>query len=197
MAITTYSELKTAVANWLGRDDLTSRIPEFITLAEAKLNRGLRYYAMEKRSSISVNLSSDEPQYISLPDDFQTPIRIYLPDETGQPRIEFVNRERAGEYATLYTTAGQPLYATLFGDEMELIPVPDDSYRIEMIYRALVPPLTDSNETNWLLTIAPDAYLYGALLEAAPYMVDDARVEVWALGLKTTMDGLNNLEGVP
>ena len=51
MAIGTYAELQTAVANWLDRDDLTDRIPEFIALAEAKMNRVLRISLMENVST--------------------------------------------------------------------------------------------------------------------------------------------------
>lgn len=195
MTIASYSDLKGAVANWLARGDLTARIPEFITLAEAKLNRDLRYFGMEKRSSISVNLSSSEPQYISLPDDFQSAIRISLPDETGKPIIEYIDQTRANELATLFSTTGRPIYFTVFGDEMELLPVPNQAYRVEMVYRALLPALSDSNATNWLLDLAPDAYLYGALLEAAPFMLDDERVAIWAAGLKVAMESLNNLTG--
>lgn len=194
MAISTYSELVASVANWLVRDDLTSRIPDFVTLAEAKLNRELRYFGREKRSSISVNTAATEPQYISLPDDFYAARRVYLPDETGKPRLEFVDQIRASEYSAIYTSAAQPRYYSVFGDEMELIPTPDDSYRVEMVYRALIPALSDSSPTNWLLTIAPDAYLYGALMEAAPYMMNDDRVAVWAAGLKIVIDGLNATE---
>jgi len=49
VAISTYSELKTAVANWINRDDLTTRIPDFIVLAEAQFNRELRIRGMEGR----------------------------------------------------------------------------------------------------------------------------------------------------
>jgi hypothetical protein len=53
MAISNYTELKTAVANWLDRDDLTARIPEFIALAEARFNRVLRIRAMESKQTAS------------------------------------------------------------------------------------------------------------------------------------------------
>jgi hypothetical protein len=50
-----------------------------------------------------------------------------------------------------------------------------------------------NNDPNWLLTLAPDLYLYGALLESAPYIKEDGRIQTWALGLSTALDGLNNL----
>jgi len=194
MAINTYATLQTAVANWLARDDLTTRIPEFITLAEAKFNRDLRCMQMESRSTASVNLAASEPEFIALPGDFQTMRRVRLSSVDGKPRLEFLNGTQADEfrYGTA-NTAGQPRYFTVFGDEMELIPTPDIAYTIEMVYRANIAALSDSNTTNWLLTLAPDLYLYAALMESAPYMKEDNRLNVWSAGYKHAIDGLNAL----
>lgn len=76
------------------------------------------------------------------------------------------------------------------GSEIELAPTPDANYTIEMVYRQNIPALA-SNTTNWLLTAAPDLYLYGTLLETAPYLKEDERIQTWALGLKTALDSLN------
>ncbi len=62
-----------------------------------------------------------------------------------------------------------------------------------MIYRKVVPALSDANTSNWLLACAPDAYLYGALLESAPYIKDDERIAVWTAGLVSVINGLNDL----
>lgn len=193
MAIGTYAQLQTAVANWLARSDLTDRIPEFITLAEAKFNRDLRCAQMETRSYATVNIAATEPEFISLPGDFQTMRRIRLSSVSGKPRLEFLSGQQADDYRYgMYNDSGQPTHFTIFGDELELIPTPSEAFVIEMVYRANVPALA-SNSTNWLLTLAPDAYLYGALMEAAPYMDEDERVGTWAAGFKYAMDGLNKL----
>ena len=71
-------------------------------------------------------------------------------------------------------------------------PTPDAAYTIEMVYRQYVPPLV-SNGTNWLLALAPDLYLYGALLETSPYIKEDARIQTWGLGLNAALSDLNNL----
>jgi hypothetical protein len=193
MAISTYDELQDAVANWLARDDLTLRIPEFIALAEAKFNRGLRSNLMEVRSTATVDLASDEPEFIALPGDFQTMRRIRLNGVSGKPRLEFKSGAQADEYRYgVANVTGQPRYFTIMGDELELIPTPDSAYTLEMVYRANL-GLSDSVTTNWLLTLAPDAYLYGALMESAPYIKEDARINTWSAGLKYAMDGLNSL----
>ena len=195
MAISSYSELKTAVANWLGgRTDLTSRIPEFIALAEAKFNRELRCAQMETRSYTTVNTASDEPEFITLPGDFQTMRRIRLSSETGKPALEFVSSQQMDSFRyERANVSGVPAYYSILGTELELFPTPDEDYTVEMLYRANLEALSDSNTTNWLLDIAPDAYLYGALLEAAAFIKDDERIPVWIGGLKTALDGLNRV----
>lgn len=94
--------------------------------------------------------------------------------------------------ASIGNVTGQPQFFTIFGSEIELGPTPDQNYTIEMVYRQNIPALA-SNSTNWLLSLAPDLYLYGALLESAPYIKEDARIQVWGLGLKTALDSLNEL----
>lgn len=193
MAISTYSELQTAGANWLARDDLTSRIPEFVTLCEAKLNRELFVRQMETRSTTTVDTTDDEPEFISLPSDFQSMRRIRLSSVTGKPRLLYLNGAQADElrYGSDNTTA-QPTHFTIMGSEIELIPTPDADYTIEMVYRKNIPALA-SNSTNWLLTLAPDVYLYGMLLESAPYIKEDERIQTWAAGFSNAIDSLNRL----
>jgi hypothetical protein len=194
MAISTYTNLLDAVANWLGgRTDLTSRIPEFITLCEAKLNRELFVRQMETRSTTILDTTDAEPEFVDLPSDFQSMRRIRLSSVTGKPCLEFKSGTQMDEYR--YGTsnvAAQPRYFTIMGDEIELAPTPDSNYTIEMVYRKYIPALA-TNSTNWLLTLAPDVYLYGALLESAPYIKEDERINTWGLGFRTALDGLNRL----
>lgn len=196
MAINTYATLVTAVTEWLARDQdatLISRIPDFIVLAEAKFNRELFVRQMETRSTADVDTSSNEPEFISLPSDFQSMRRVRLSGVTGKPCLEFKSGTQMDEYRFgTSDVGGQPRYFTLFGSEMELAPTPDANYTIEMVYRASVPPLA-SNSPNWLLLQAPDLYLYGALLESAPYLKEDGRIQTWGLGFTAALDGLNRL----
>lgn len=194
--IADYASLQTAVTEYLARDqDLTliARIPTFIQLAEAKFNRQLFMRQMERRSTVRVNFASSEPEFISLPADFQSMRRVRLSGVTGNPRLEFKSGTQMDEYrfATSGVT-GQPRYFTVSGDEIELAPAPDAAYAIEMVYRKNIPPLA-SNGSNWLLTLAPDLYLYGALLESAPYIKEDARIQTWGLGFSSALADLNNL----
>ena len=194
MTISTYSELLTAGSNWLGgRTDLTSRFPEFVVLCEAKLNRELFVRQMETRSTTTCDTSDDEPEFISLPTDFQSMRRVRLSSVSGKPRLKFLNGTQADEYRYGQgNSAAQPAYFTIMGSEMELIPTPDSNYTIEMVYRKNIPALV-TNSTNWLLTLAPDVYLYGMLLESAPYIKEDERIQVWASGFSQALQSLNSL----
>lgn len=194
--ITSYATLQTAVTEWLARDQdatLIARIPTFIQLAESKFNRLLFVRQMELRSTTTVDTGSTEPEFISLPTDFQSMRRVRLSSVTGKPCLEFKSGTQMDEYRyTIGNVTGQPKFFTVFGSEIELAPTPDSNYTIEMVYRQNIPALA-SNDPNWLLTLAPDLYLYGALLESAPYIKEDARIQTWGLGFSTALDGLNNL----
>ena len=194
--IATYSDLQSAVTEYLARDQdatLIARIPTFIQLFEAKMNRSLYVRQMEVRSTTTADTASTEPEFISLPVDFQSMRRIRLSSVSGKPHLDFKSDTQLDEYrSSIGNAVGQPQFFSILGSEIELAPTPDANYTIEMVYRQNVPALA-SNSTNWLLTLAPDIYLYGALLESAPYIKEDARIQVWATGLSTALDALNNL----
>jgi len=194
--ITTYTTLQTAIVDYLKRDhdtQLTAAIPGFVQLTEAKLNRTLFMRQMEQRSTTITDTTDDEPEFISLPDDFQSMRRIRLSSVTGKPCLEFRSGTQMDEFRfSSSNVTGQPRYFTIIGDEIELGPTPDGSYTIEMSYRKNIPALA-SNSTNWLLDLAPDIYLYGALMESEPYMKNDERVALWATAFKSVLDSLNML----
>lgn len=194
MSVATYTDLKAKIAEYLARDDLTAAIPDFITFAEAKFNRELFVRQMEVRATTTVDVNSSEPEFISLPDDFQSMRRVRVSSVDGKPQLSFMSVVQMDEYRSRTgDVSAQPGYFSIFGTEMELAPTPDDSYTIEMVYRANVPALSATNPDNWLLLQAPDLYVYGALLESAPYMKEDARIQVWGAGFTTALDGLNRL----
>ena len=119
--------------------------------------------------------------------------RIRLSSVSGKPLLEFKSGTQMDEYRySTSDTVGQPRYFTIFGSEIELAPTPDAAYTIEMVYRKNIPTLA-SNDPNWLLTLAPDLYLYGALMESAPYIKEDGRLQTWGSGFSAALDGLNNL----
>jgi hypothetical protein len=194
--ISDYASLQSAVIEYLARDQdstMIARVPSFIQFSEAKFNRQLFVRQMEQRSIAVADPTSSDPEFIALPSDFQSMRRIRLSSVSGKPCLEFKSGTQMDEYrfATANVPA-QPRYFTVFGNEIELAPTPDAAYTIEMVYRQAIPPLA-SNGTNWLLALAPDLYLYGALLESAPYIKEDARIQTWGLGLTSSLSDLNNL----
>jgi hypothetical protein len=196
LQIVDYTSLQNAVTEYLARDQdatLIARIPTFIQLSEAKFNRMLFVRQMEARSTTTIDITESEPEFIALPTDFQSMRRVRLSSAERKPQLEFMSNVQLEEFRTRTANVpGFPRYFTIFGTEMELAPTPQADYTIEMVYRQNVPPLA-SNSTNWLLAMAPDLYLYGALLESAPYIKEDARIQTWGLGFTTALNDLNNL----
>jgi hypothetical protein len=187
MTITTYATLKTAIADFLNRDDLTSVIPTFIALAEADMQRKLRHWRMEVRATAQL-----DTQFSAIPADWLETIRFYL--TTGETsRLELISQaEMIDRKEADGNVNGRPYYYAMTGAQFELYPIPDGTYASELLYFAKIPALSDSATTNWLLTNAPDAYLYGALIHSAPYLKDDARIQIWAGLYQSAIDNLND-----
>lgn len=182
MAITNYSELKAAVANWLARSDLTDRIPEFIALAEARMSRALETRTQEKRATSTLTTGD---AYVLLPSDLRSIRTVKL---LTSP-IEVLDYMSPEALDVTYTTTGNgmPRAYTIIGSEIKFAPAPDDDYVAEIAYLTGVPALTDAAPSNALLTRYPDAYLYGSLAAAAVYLMDDPRVpqfeQLWTRAL--------------
>lgn len=186
MSITTGAELATAVANWLARADLTSRVPEFVALAEAKMNRVLRTPEMEtKDAAFSIT-----GEYVALPAGFLEARNFYL--NTSPKRVlTYMDPDTQGN---LYGSgSGKPSYFCVVGGNFRFGKAPDSSYSSTLIYyKAPTSVSTGGALVNWILTSHPDLYLYGSLLEAAGYMHDDNRVGLWAAAYKAALDQLTN-----
>ncbi len=185
MAINSYSTLKTAVSNWLDRDDLTDRLPEFISLAESTFNRVLRIRAMETTVSDTTPSGSKED---ALPTGYLQMREIHL---TTSPVAslayitpEIMYRIRAG------STSGKPNAYTIVGDNILFGPTPDDAYTYSITYYKSFDALSDSTATNWLILNAPDLYLYGTLLQAEPFLMNDERVPLWERGMRQVINDL-------
>jgi hypothetical protein len=193
MALSNYTELQASIASYLARDDLTNVIPDFVRLAEAKFNRILMHPRMETRATLTVDTGDASPEFLDLPSDFQTMRSARLSGVTGKPRLQFRTQTQMDDFRYSYdNVTDQPVYFSIVGTQIELAPTPNEDYDVEIVYRANIPALA-SNSTNWLLTLAPDIYLYGSLLEASPYIKNDVRITVWGSALATVIDQINLL----
>jgi hypothetical protein len=185
MAITTYAELQTSIANWLNRDDLTTVIPDFISLTEAGINRSLRHYKMINR--VDATLDS---RYVQMPADWMETVRFSITSGNTY-KIELISRDDMLEYRqNTADVSGRPRFYANIGDTIEVFPTPDADYQMQLQYYAKTPALSNTNASNWLLASAPDIYLYGALVQAAPYLNDDARTQTWAALYASAMQSL-------
>jgi hypothetical protein len=146
MAINSYSTLQTAVANWLDRDDLSDRIPEFIALNEAVFNRVLRLRAME---NITTSATVSGTKSYDLP--------------TGYVQMREIH--------------------------LDTSPITSVQYYV-MTYYKKFDSLSDSTTTNWIILNAPDVYLYGTLLQAEPFLMNDQRIPIWERGLRQAIADL-------
>jgi hypothetical protein len=195
MALDTYDDLIAEGQDWLfGRNDLAAKFPTFILMFEAKANRKLSVRQMEQRSSAVVNMSAPEPNYIELPADFQSMRRIRIIGGTGGlPSLRYAPPVLIDGYRDEDDNPRQPDKFTIVGDYIELYPRPDQAYTLAMTYRQNIPALGTGNESNWLLATAPDLYLYGALMEAAPYLHEDERTPVWQSKLAEGFEDLHKM----
>ena len=185
MAISTYSELQTAVANWLDRDDLTARIPEFIALAEARFNRVLRLRSMEAKYTANTVAGQ---RNLALPASY-IQMRNFQVNTSPLTTLSYVTPEI---YDRLWggSTSGTPQFYTILVDEVSLGPIPASVQEVEMLFYKKFDNLSGSVATNWLITNGPDIYLYGAMLEAEPFIMNDERVQLWAQALQRGVSDL-------
>lgn len=169
MSIGSYSELKTAIASFLARDDLTDQIPNFIQLAESRLSRELETREQEKRSTATLT-SGDE--YIALPSDFREIREVKL--NTSPVRVLSYHSPVGLDTSYASTGSGIPQGYSIVGQEMKIRPIPDSAYTMEIVYVGSLASISDS-VTPTLFLRSADAYLYGALAEAYAYLLDEQR----------------------
>jgi hypothetical protein len=186
MAITTYSELQSSIADYLNRADLTAVITTFIDLAEAQINRDVRHWRMENRATTTF-----DGRYATRPSDWIATQKVQLTGGSTTAMSLISQQAMAEKRMTEKNVTGTPLYYSHSESQFELYPTPDQSYAAEVMYLQKLPALTDSNTSNWLLSYAPDVYLYGSLIHSAPYLAEDGRTSVWASMYQSAVDQLN------
>lgn len=174
MSITTYDELKVAVADWLDRKNMDAIIPTLIDLAQTKIYRTMRLGQWEVRS-ITDTVGGE--MYIQRPPSSNGIVDIKL----NTNPLTVLEYKPSQEIDSLWagSVSGKPVMFTIVGDQIRLAPTPDAAYELEVAYIQKPQMLSDAVQTNWVMENAPDLLLYGALLEATPYIKDDARIQVW------------------
>ena len=170
--IYTYTDLTTSIANWIARSDLSAVIPEFIQLAEDRINNDVNARDMETITTVTATAGN---AYINLPAGVleierivvnDTPLRVLTPISADQMATAYVNG-----------TSAKPANYSVIGGQVQLAPIPDSDYTIEIVYTSAVPSLL-TNSTNWLLTRNPSVYLWASLIEAAAYIQDPDKMNI-------------------
>jgi hypothetical protein len=170
---TTWAELKTNLADWLDRTDLTVQIPEFIGYAERRFNRDLRVPEMEEAST-----SSSSGSTITLPSDFLQMRSIYI----DRSPINFLAQVSMSELREMFptTSTGVPTHFALqSGNEIVVRPLPSGSFDYVTNYYQKIPALGSGQAANWLLTAHPDLYLAQSMVEAMIFLRDTEGLALW------------------
>ena len=177
MSLDTYTGLKASIASTLNKTNLTASIPDFITLAEAMMAREITSVG-QVDSWADVAVGSDGWQ---LPCEVDAVASVTY---AGEP-LSYLSPDRVGE---VVSTA--PGYYTIDGGTLRVVPAGTVTIRLKKSFC----PLSDSVSVNWLLREHPDAYLYGALMQAAPFLRDDERIPVWGRFFSNAIDSINQRE---
>lgn len=164
MALATYSDLCASVAGWMHRTDLTDKIPDFVKLAEVRLNRKLALLQQETETTLTATIGS---RLMTKPTDMATPMALWLTTYEPRQEMEFV----IPTLLPVTTFSGQSLYYTATASNIEVENPADIAYTYTLRYVAMFDLATQT--TNSLLTDYPDAYLYSTLEEAAIWTGND------------------------
>lgn len=188
MAFDTFSNLKTAIANYLNRDDLTAFIGDFITLTESRLNRELRVREMIS-SDISTTTVSGTQSY-SLPTGFLEAKSVVY-QSNPYKTLKFISNSDFYDKYNASVGNGQPNFFTIVGTNILLGNPPDSANTLQIDYFKTITPLSDSNPTNSILTNYPELYLYGSLAESSSFTFQDERIQTWGSLYKEAIKNAN------
>jgi hypothetical protein len=135
--------------------------------------------------------TTNDDEFVRLPLDFLESINLQLTD--GQSPLRFVTLDEA-DIINKRQGYNAPTFYSLMNGAIELVPPPATGadVEIDMVYYGKIPALSDSNTSNWLLLKAPDVYLYGALVHAAPFLMDDQRISVFGSFYSQRIEALND-----
>jgi hypothetical protein len=187
MALTNYSTLKTSIANWLNRSDLTSEIADdFIKLTEADFNSKLRVRKMITQTSFTIDSETE-----ALPTGFLQVRDIYILHGNTKCPLRYMTPSQMDQIKGTSTT-GLPSSYTILGDTFRFAPKPDSSYTAYINYYKSFDALSDTTTTNYILTTHPAIYLYGSLFHAANFLggINPQQVQTWQQMFATAMERL-------
>lgn len=171
MALSTYSDLKTAVATWLHRADMTTIVPDLILLGERRIFREVRCNEME--TALSSAIASG---VIVVPSGYLELKFAYI-DGSPTRKLQRASASQIYEQYPVRASGGKPRLIAREGTNFIFGPYPDSTYTVKGVYYA--EPASIQSSANSVFLAHPDLYLMAALCEASPYLKDDQRVPLW------------------
>lgn len=187
MAITNYTQLQTAVANFSHRSDLTSIIPDLIRLAEDVIYGDIDSRQQDTSGTLNCVASTET---VTLPTDFIDMKSLTVSSSTPHGTIDYLAPDQYKQ-SFQYGNTGVPRVYTIIGNALYLQPIPDQAYTLNAVYEAKLTNLSTGAPVNWLLTSYPSIYLYASLMQAAIYMEDDAMQAKWGGMYTDSLSGIN------
>jgi len=202
-AFDSYAKLVSAIGDWMNRTDLENVIPHFISLAESRMSRSLRVPSMERRVLLD---TSQGVAYV--PTDFLEAKSMYYIGGSQRQTLERTNASRVNEIIQMTgEVVGIPRYFTRMDNQFAFAPkvadgsTEDGDTLIELEYYTTIPSLvqgsptttTDPEGSNWILDMAPECYLFGALHEASLYVKDFDRAQYWKVKFEEAIVNLQKM----
>ena len=178
-AVMTYDSLVADVASYLERTDTATleKIPTFVMLAEQIIASQIKFLGnltVQASTMVANNPVVDKPAR------WRKTVSMNITIDGKRQPVLLRRYEYLREYWPDPTSTDVPKFYTDYDYTHWLVaPTPDVAYNFEVLYYERVQPLDSSNQTNWFTIYAPQALLYGSLLQAMPFLKNDARVQLW------------------
>lgn len=192
-SVMTYDSLTVNIQTYLERTDTVTlaNIPLFIMLAEQVIASEIKF--LGNLIPVTGNMVANNP-ILDKPVRWHKTVSVNVTDSSGNRNPVFLRKyEYLRNYNPNSTTTGLPIY---YGDydytHWLLSPTPDQNYAFEVLYYERVQPLDSANQTNWFTIYAPQALLYGSLLQAMPFLKNDDRLPMWQAQYEKAMQTLKS-----
>ena len=171
----TYDNLSTNILQYLERSDaaVVEQIPNFIMLAEFEIAQEMK--SLGQQQVVEAAMKAGNP-VIPKPARWRKTTSFNI-TVNGKKQPVFLRKyEYLINYSPDTSVTNTPLYYADYDyDNWLVAPTPDENYQFEVLYYERLIPLSSDNQTNWITRNAPNAMLYGTLLQAMPFLKDDQR----------------------
>lgn len=177
------SALKTSIASRLDRSFEDTDLVDFIYLAEREMERLIDSPFREASTTLSIASA-----YVTPPADFKQLRKFTLLTDPTVPLVPYAPEQLDAKYSS---QTGTPEAFTFEAGYFRVAPAPDTTYTASLVYEAKIPALSESQASNWLLARHPDAYFYGALVQAADFIADTAKLDRYRAMFEVVIGQIN------